>query len=113
MKLKPFDYIFIVLIAIIIGLSFWIYRLYQNNDNSILEDLHRSQGRVELLDRQLKKEILKSDSLVILRDSIITLKAIEPKERIVIITKYYDKIKNIDNQSVSVTLQSITGRLNP
>ena len=71
--MKIFDRIVVALIAIILGLLFWIHRLYQNNDNSVLEDLHKSKGRVEILERKLKSETLKGDSLAMLRDSIINL----------------------------------------
>ena len=110
--MKTFDYIIIGLITIILGLSFWIYRLYQNNDNSILEDIYKSKGKVEILERELKEESLKGDSLNILRDSISSLLITEPIERITIITKYNDKLKIVDSQSVDSTLQSITNRLN-
>ena len=112
MKLKTFDFIFIGLIIIILALSFWVFRLYQNNDNSTLEDLYKSKGRVELLERQLVKQILKADSVSILRDSISVLRLAEPKRRVVIINRYDEKLKNIDSQPVDSTLRSITDRLN-
>jgi hypothetical protein len=110
--MKRFDFILVGLGAIILGLLFWIYRLYQNNDNSILEDLHKSKGRVEILERQLSAEVVKSDSLVTLRAEIKKLREAEPKERIVIVRKYDKKLEDIDNQPVDSTLQSITDRLN-
>ena len=110
--MKKFDYILISLVAIILGLAFWIYRLYQNDDNSTLEELHKSKGRVEILERQLAEESVKGDSLTILRDSISILRMAEPKERIIIITKHDKKLEDIDNQHVDSTLQSITDRLN-
>ena len=112
LKIKPFDFILIGLIAIILALSFWIYRLYHNNDNSALEDVYISKGRIEILERQLQKANIKSDSIAILRKTIKELRNLEPVKRTVIIYKYNEKIKNIDSQSADSTLRSITNRLN-
>jgi hypothetical protein len=110
--MKRFDIILVGLAVIILGLSFWIFMLYQNNDNSILEDLHKSKGRVEILERQLLEETVKSDSIAILRTEIQQLREAEPRERIIIVRKYDKELEDIDNQPVDSTLQSITDRLN-
>lgn len=104
-------HILYISIALNIGASIWLYQIMHPSTDP-LEELYKSQGRVEVLERELEEETIKGDSITVLRDSINILRMAEPKERIIIITKHDKKLEDIDNQSVDSTLQSITDRLN-
>lgn len=107
---KRSNWIIAILVIAVIALCVKVF--FFTDDSDVYEELYRSQGRVEELENKLKELDSVKTNLLFERDSIQDLLAEKPKERVVIIEKYGEKIKDIDNHSAVTTLGRITDRLN-
>ena len=107
---KTKDYLFAVSIIANGILLYWYFSV-MNDSQKPNEELLRSQGRVEVLERELSE--LKSDYAIleVENDSLDKELAKKPKERVVIKTIYNEKIKTVTNMSLDSNISFISTRL--
>ena len=104
------DYILAVSIIINLILGYWIYDITKD-DQSPIEELFKSKGRVEVLEKTLLEKDAEIDSLNTKIDSVNVLLAKKPKERIIIKYKYYEKINDVINVPLDSGIIILAGRL--
>lgn len=108
MKLKEYIIVFSLLANFI--LAWWIYDL-THNESEVDEELHRSKGRVEVLEKQAENLRLKVKVLGELKDSVNLELQKKPKERVVIKTIYDKKINHIINLPIDSSVGYVAKRL--
>ena len=107
---KVENYVLAVSLIANIVLALWMYSIMKD-DQKPNEELLKSQGRVEVLEREL--EALKFDyiSLDVINDSLEVEIDKKPKERIVIKKIYDEKIITITNMSLDSSVGYISTKL--
>jgi hypothetical protein len=104
------DYIIIASITVNIILGSWIFYLTKD-DQAPSQELFKSQGRVEVLEKTLLEKDAEINILNTKIDSVNVLLAKKPKERIVIKEKYYEKISDVINVPLDSGISILAGRL--
>jgi hypothetical protein len=107
---RPKDYVLAISIVANCILGWWCFSIMRDSQKPN-EELLRSQGRVEMLERELSE--LKSDYAIleVKNDSLDEEIAKKPKERVVIKTIYNEKIKTVTNMSLDSNISFISTRL--
>lgn len=108
MRIK--DYLFHASILLNIVLAVIIFNAWQE-DPAMKEELYRSEGRVQELEVLLRKKEVEKNALSDVRDSLSVLLKQKPKERVVIIKEYGEKIDNITSLPINSSMEYLTGRL--
>lgn len=93
-RLTKKDYILTFSIVINVIL-FYLFLSALKSDQKPNEELFRSKGRVEILNNAILYKNSKIDYLTNKLDSLNLLIDLKPKERLIIKSKYYEKINNI------------------
>lgn len=108
--MRNVDYILAVSIIVNIILGAWIFSLV-NIDSQIPEENLKSQGRVEMLEKQRDKLAAEKDSLTVLKDSLNTQLGLKPKERVKIVKVYESKIDSVVGLPFESSVEFLARRL--
>lgn len=110
MSQKNFKYALIISIAVAIIEAYLLFKA-TTVTSEYNKELERSKGRVELLEQQVSALDSSYTDLEVQKQQLDSLLEVKPKERIVIINDYDEKINNVYSLELDSSIRFIAGRL--